>query len=213
MAEPKDKRKRRLRDIELDEVSLVDMPAIQRTFLVVKNIDGGGDMEEMKFDDILESLGNVEDEKGDEKDISKALPEKTVKSLEDALKVISPFAKDLPDSLKKTLGAISKASAGETSEDEKEATEKAGRKLSKSTAQLIKSVIAALSKLDAGKAVKAAIKSLSSLVEQDTATGDVTKNEVDNETEAETEEADQMDIEEVADYAYNKAREDLQKEA
>lgn len=132
---------RRLSDIELDEVSLVDEGAVKRKFLIIKKQN-----KEVKVDKDL----TLEDVEGTE--VEKKLSEKGVNAIKGALKILKPYMDELTPKIKDAVGVLAEAAGyGEAEEyaepEEKKETKKAGRKLSKTTVEKIQSIIKELSSL------------------------------------------------------------------
>ncbi len=91
---------RHLRDIDIEEISLVSKAATGKKFYIVKNQGGAKQMELKDF--LIEFL---EDE--DVEDFQKAENEGKLKEkLQEALKEIKVFQDDLPDSLRKAIGVL-----------------------------------------------------------------------------------------------------------
>ena len=91
---------RKLRDLEIEEISLVNKAATGRKFMIVKNAEVNT-MQNLK-DFLVEFL---EDE--DAEEFQKAENEgKLGEKLEEALKEIRIFEKDFPDSLRKAIGVL-----------------------------------------------------------------------------------------------------------
>jgi len=139
---------RRLRDLDLKEVSIVDLPANKRKFLVIKremNMDN-----ELTLEELEELENEYSDEEENKRDVSKALPDKQIKAINNAINALKPVASELPDECKKAFEMLQAAVSGDGygyTEPKKEKTEKAGRKLSKTTVERLKSIIEQLSKL------------------------------------------------------------------
>ena len=124
---------KRLSDIDLEEVSLVDIPAIKRKFLIVKQED--------KLDNDLTIEAEVE----------KKLSDKAANAVKGALKILSPYKDEFTGKIKNAVDALAEASGygypeGEYAKPKKEA-EKAGRKISKDTKEKLQSIIRELTDL------------------------------------------------------------------
>ena len=132
---------RRLTDIDLEEVSLVDEGAVKRKFLIVKKQN-----KEVKVDEL--TLEDVE-----EAEVEKKLSEKGTNAIKGALKILKPYMDELTPKMKEAVGVLAgaagygEAEGYEYAEPKKEETEKAGRKLSKTTVEKIQSIIKELSSL------------------------------------------------------------------
>jgi len=150
---------RKLFDIEVDEVSLVENPANFKRFLIVKNdgtnIEKDNTMDKELLELLKAFIGNEEDEELEEV-LKAAVPKQVVASLKSALKVMNTYKDTLPDDLVKSMTVIAKyAAAGygypqptkKSEEEIADALEKAGKKVSKDT---IKEMVAALKTIHGG---------------------------------------------------------------
>ena len=96
----KKRRGRRLQNIDVDEISLVDFAATRHKFKIIKNQGG---VKQMELKDFL--IEFLEDE--DAEEFQKAENEGKLKEkLQEALKEIKVFQDDLPDSLRKAIGVL-----------------------------------------------------------------------------------------------------------
>lgn len=128
---------RRLFDIDLDEVSLVDMPAIKRKFLIVKKLI---EEEDMGKDTTLEEIGSQEDTEVEksEDDLEKRLSEKAANAIKGVLKMLQPYVKEFSDDAKAAVKVLAGEAGG---------TEKAGRRFSSITESRIRALLKAAKEL------------------------------------------------------------------
>lgn len=159
----------RLKDIEIDEISLVDFAANRKKFLIIKNSkkntqeslamqgDNGiinGKVKKMKelkklFKDYF---GDKFEKEEFEKFEKVELKTEILKEMKDAMVLVNKYQDDLPTDLKKGIGVFVKyASYGheieDTDDELKKALKKAGAALSKSTVEQVNKAIEILSKL------------------------------------------------------------------
>lgn len=93
---------RKLRDLEIEEISLVNKAATRKKFMIIKNQGGVNTMEDVLKDFIVDFS---EDE--DVEDFQKAEnKDKLREKLQESLKEIEKFADDLPDSLRKAISVL-----------------------------------------------------------------------------------------------------------
>jgi len=125
---------KRLSDIDLEEVSLVDIPAIKRKFLIVKQED--------KLEDLTI-----------EAEVEKKLSDKAANAVKGALKMLDAYKGEFTGKLKSAVEALAEAAGygypeGEYAKPkEKESAEKSGRRISKETKEKIQAIIKELSEL------------------------------------------------------------------
>lgn len=172
---------RKLSDIDLEEVSLVDLPAIKRKFLIVKRQNREVNMSD---DLVLEDVEAKEAETEQTetlREVEKKLSDKATNAIKGALKMLDAYKKEFPDNVMKAFDALTEASGYVSSE--KEQTEKTGRKLSKTTVEKIQSII----------------KELSSLIEE--------VEEVVEDTKVKKADKPGVDVAEVAHYIEDRVRE------
>ena len=162
-----------LKDIEPDEISLVDFAATRKKFLIIKNgkdthkslaLQGDFGIAIKKRTKQMKELRKLfEDYFGDdfkkeefEKFEKAEIKTEDLKILKDALGIINKYKNDFPNDLKNAIGVFAKSSIQEdektteevkTDTDFKEALEKAGATLSKSTMVKLNQAIEILSKL------------------------------------------------------------------
>lgn len=93
---------RHLRDIDVDEISLVSKAATRKKFMIIKN-QGGVDTVEDILKDFIVNFSEDEDVE----DFQKAESEdKLREKLRESLKEIQKFEEDLPDSLRKAISTL-----------------------------------------------------------------------------------------------------------
>ena len=99
-------RGRRLRDIEVDEISLVDVPATKHKFMIVKSAEVINTMEE------LEKLLNQFNPEGYEVELLRKakdkLPKEMLNELTKAYKALVKYKDDLPSDLKEGIDILGK---------------------------------------------------------------------------------------------------------
>jgi hypothetical protein len=121
-----------LSDLELDEVSLVDMPAIKRKFLIVKKQEEN--MEE-KQDLVLEDV---------EAEVEKAISDKGINAIKGALKMLDAYKDEFPTKVKDAIKVLAEAAGYGYPEGyakpKKEETKKAGAKFSKEDKEKIRAI-------------------------------------------------------------------------
>jgi len=161
----------KLKDIEIDEISLVDFPANRKKFLIIKNeknthkslaMQGDFGITNLRKNKMKELRKLFEDYFGDdfkkeefEKFEKAEIKTEDIKILKDALGLVNKYKDDFPDDLKSAVGVLAKSSIPEekttkevkTDSDLKDALEKAGATLSKSTVTKINQAIEILGKL------------------------------------------------------------------
>jgi len=162
----------KLKDIEIDEISLVDFPANRKKFLIIKNeknthkslaMQGDFGITNLRKNKMKELRKLFEDYFGDdfkkeefEKFEKAEIKTEDIKILKDALGLVNKYKDDFPDDLKSAVGVLAKSSIHKeekttkevkTDTDLKEALEKAGATLSKSTVTKINQAIEILGKL------------------------------------------------------------------
>jgi len=182
---------RKLQDIDVDEISLVDVPAIRKKFLIVKKDKKGmqktsetdqdnSDIknltkeEEFKMDELIELYkkltGEEEDFSEKETELLKKLSDEAVSAIKGALNILNKFKGDFTDELKDAVKVLAKYVTkaypypypAKKSDDD---LEKAGRKISKDTLAAIKKAIGILnSALSKADDTKKAISVLSDLL-------------------------------------------------
>lgn len=102
----KKKAKRKLRDIQVDEISLVDRAANQHSFAITKR-------EAEELEDLLKIFfGN--DEEGFSETLLKAkeMSEEAASALKKALTVLNKYITDFPDSVQEAIKALARFSPG-----------------------------------------------------------------------------------------------------
>jgi DNA repair exonuclease SbcCD ATPase subunit len=185
---------RELLDIDIDEISLVDVPAIRKKFLIVKNkkedmqnaIDkdrGDSDIKNLKEKEVLkvEELIKIyknltednEDFSKEQLELLKKLSDEAVSAIKGALNILNKFKGDFSQELKDAVAVLAKYAtkpypypypAKKSDED----LEKAGKKISKDTLNAIKKAIKILSDaLSKGDETKKAITILSDLLSEE----------------------------------------------
>ncbi len=162
----------KLIDINIDEISLVDFAANRKKFLIIKNMntrtpfamqDGSGIIGERnkvmkELRKLFKDYFGDEFEKEEFEKFEKAeLKSDILNAIKGALKLVVKYKGDFPDDLKKAVGVLAKyASYGYGTTEKrgddfekalKDALEKSGAKLSKSTIEQITKTIEILSKL------------------------------------------------------------------
>lgn len=132
----------KLKDIDIEEVSLVNLAANRKKFCILK----GETMD--KLLEILKAMGIVPTPEEIEK--IKRLPAATATSLEAALPNISKYADDMPEAVLEAVKTIAKAAVMSGPEDEggeaDPTIEKVGARLSKATKEELLKLKAALVK-------------------------------------------------------------------
>ena len=99
-------RGRRLRDMDVDEISLVDFPATGRKFMIIKSVEVTNTMEE------LEELLNEFNPDGNEVELLRKakdkLPKEMLDELTKAYKALVKYKDDLPSDLKEGIDILGK---------------------------------------------------------------------------------------------------------
>ena len=159
---------KKLTDIDVEEISLVDVPAIRTKFVIIKR-------EVNKMDELIKMLKEATGAELSEKQISavKTLSEEESKELSDSLTVAKGYKEELPEELNNTLLSLVKFAVREQPEVKApEITEaqkaeiiaefdKSGKKLSKDTLDVIGSAVGKLGGLTE------IVESLKNLLPQD----------------------------------------------
>lgn len=115
---------RKLVDIDVDEVSIVDAAANRRRFYFVKREDK---MDELKT--LLKEIGVAD---GDAERIAKQdIPADALSALKGALKTLSKYKEDFPDDVAKAIGTLASAAGSGYPEVEEEEKKKADKKADK----------------------------------------------------------------------------------
>lgn len=116
---------RELRDIDVEEISYVDVPANKVKFKIIKRGDSFDKNQddsqknlekevEQQMDELIEiykAVTNVELTE-EEKEILKALSPEDLKKVQDALTVLKKYKDELPDDLKKEIATLAKLAVG-----------------------------------------------------------------------------------------------------
>ena len=178
-------------DIDVDEISLVDIPAIRKKFLIIKKDkkdmqktsetdQDNSDIKNLNEEErpkMLELIGLYKKLTGDEEDFSekesellKKLSSDAVNAIKGALNILNKFKGDFSEELKDAVAVLAKYvvktypypyPAKKSDED----LEKAGKKISKDTLNAIKKTIGILNGvLSKGDETKKAISILSDLL-------------------------------------------------
>lgn len=183
---------RELQDIDVDEISLVDIPAIRKKFLIVKKDkkdmqktsetdQDNSDIENlikeeelMKINELIELYkkltGDEEDFSEKETELMKKLSDEAVSAIKGALNILNKFKGDFSEELKDAVGVLAKYVTKAypypyPAKKSDEDLEKAGRKISKDTLAAIKKAIKILNEVfSKGDDTKKAISILSDLL-------------------------------------------------
>jgi len=137
---------RKLKDIEVDEISLVDAAATRKKFFIKKQ------KERKSMEKLIDLLKAFFGEDFTDEDIAKAkdIPEEVQKGFHDALNILNEYKGDFPQDILGAITVVTKQAA--TGQVEKEVekeidflaelidTEKAGAKLSKATLEQLKKI-------------------------------------------------------------------------
>jgi hypothetical protein len=130
---------RKLSDIEVDEVSLVDAAANRKKFAIIKRRQHM----EKELTELIKAM--VDDVKDEDLEKAKQIPEDAAKALKEALTTLNKYKGDYPDDVLTAIKTLTKyASYGygypqKKGEDlSKEDIEKLGAKLSKATLEQLK---------------------------------------------------------------------------
>ena len=185
---------RELMDIDVDEISLVDIPAIKRKFLIVKkdkedmqksadegqdnsdtkNLIKEGKLEMKELIEIYKSLTNDQEDFTEEQlELLKKLSPEAVNAMKGALNILNKFKGDFSQELKDAVAVLAKFVAKPypypyPAKKSDEDLEKAGKKISKVTLEAIKKAIKILSEaLSKGDETKKAITILSDLLSEE----------------------------------------------
>ena len=173
---------KKLTEIDVEEISLVDVPAIRTRFVIVKDgksfeakIQDGFhkkiEKEVNKMDELIKILKEATGADLSEKQIEalKALSKEEIKEFTNSLDIVKGYKEDLPKELNETLAKLTKFAVREQpepkvpeiTEEQKaeiiEAFEKTGKKLSKDTLNVIESVV---KKLDGLSEIRDALANL-----------------------------------------------------
>ena len=185
---------RELVDIDVDEISLVDVPAIRKKFLIIKKDKKGmqksadedqddsdikdlikeGKLEMNGLIEIYKSLTNDQEDFTEEQlEFLKKLSDEAINAMKGALNILNKFKGDFSQELKDAVAMLAKYVAKPypypyPAKKSDEDLEKAGRKISKDTLEAIKKAIGILNSLLAkGEGTKEAISILSDLLSEE----------------------------------------------
>ncbi len=185
---------RELMDIDIDEISLVDIPAIKRKFLIVKkdkkdmqktsdkdqdnsdieNLIKEGKLEMKELIEIYKSLTNDQEDFTEEQlELMKKLSPEAINSIKGALNILNKFKGDFSQELKDAVAVLAKFVAKPypypyPAKKSDEDLEKAGKKISKDTLNAIKKAIKILNDVfSKGDETKKAISILSDLLSEE----------------------------------------------
>jgi len=185
---------RELVDIDVDEISLVDVPAIRKKFLIIKkdkkgmqksadedqddsdieNLIKEGKLEMKELIEIYKSLTNdQEDFTEGQLELLKKLSDEAVNAIKGALNILNKYKGDFSKDLQDAVALLAKYAAKPypypyPAKKSDEDLEKAGRKISKDTLEAIKKAIGILNSLLAkGEGTKEAISILSDLLSEE----------------------------------------------
>jgi hypothetical protein len=155
---------RKLSDIEVEEVSLVDAAANRKKFAIIKR--------RHDMDELIKLLkGMMDDAKDEDLEKAKEIPEEASKALKSALTTLNKYKGDFPGDVLDAIKILTKyASYGygypekKGEELSKEAIEKLGARLSKATIEQLKMVKEVFGTLDF-KGLKKAIEIIDKLIE------------------------------------------------
>lgn len=117
---------RELKDIDVEEISYVDVPAVKKKFMIVKrgeSFDKSQDdpqknklQKELKqvMDELIKIYKAVTDTEltDEEKEILKALSPEDLKKVKDAMAVLKKYKDELPDDLKREIATLAKLAVG-----------------------------------------------------------------------------------------------------
>jgi hypothetical protein len=140
---------RKLENIELDEISLVDAAANRKKFFILKRRES--------MDELIKLLKSMmgEDAKDEELEKAKQLSEEAGKALKGALNILNKYKDDMPDDVVTAIKVLAKyASYGypeakqKSDELSKEDIEKIGARLSKATLEQLKTAKEVLAAID-----------------------------------------------------------------
>jgi len=164
---------RELQDIDVDEISLVDIPAIRRKFLIVKkdkkdmqktsetdqdnsdieNLIKEGKLEMKELIELYKKLtGEEEDFSEKETELLKKLSDEAVSAIKGALNILNKFKGDFSQELKDAVAVLAKYVTKAypypyPAKKSDENLEKAGKKISKDTLNAIKKAIKILNEV------------------------------------------------------------------
>ena len=148
---------KKLKDIDIEEISLCDAAANRKTFYILKRSENMKNILDGLFPDWFdeEELTEINKEtevlKSDDAELKKKVKDTALKAIKGAVNILNKYKADLPDDALKALKTLAKyASYGYGYPEKKEASEdvkKAGAKLSKSTIEKIEKIIKDLSEL------------------------------------------------------------------
>jgi len=185
---------RELMDIDVDEISLVDIPAIKRKFLIIKkdkedmqksadkdqdnsdtkNLIKEGKLEMKELIEIYKSLTNDQEDFTEEQlELMKKLSPEAINSIKGALNILNKFKGDFSQELKDAVAVLAKFVAKPypypyPAKKSDEDLEKAGKKISKVTLEAIKKAIKILNDVfSKGDETKKAISILSDLLSEE----------------------------------------------
>jgi len=185
---------RELLDINIDEISLVDVPAIRKKFLIVKkdkndmqktsdkdqdnsdieNLIKEGKLKMNELIEIYKSLTNDQENFTEQQlEIMKKLSPEAINALKGALNILNKFKGDFSQELKDAVAVLAKFIAKPypypyPAKKSDEDLEKAGKKISKDTLAAIKKAIGILkAALARGDDTKKAIALLSDLLSEE----------------------------------------------
>ena len=184
---------RQLIDIDVDEISLVDIPAIKRKFLIIKkdkdmrktsdkdqdnsdieNLIKEGKLEMNELIEIYKSLTNDQENFAEEQiELLKKLTPEAINAIKGALNILNKYKGDFSKDLQDAVALLAKYAAKPypypyPAKRSDEDLEKAGKKISKDTLNAIKKAIKILSDtLSKGEDTKKAISILSDLLSEE----------------------------------------------
>ena len=138
---------KKLSEIEIDEISLVDLPAIRKKFVIIKNEKSRQVIKMDELIKIFKAVNGLEELSKEQEAALKALSEDEVKKYSGALEVLSKYKDELPKDLNKELSVLAKFGVREIKvvKETEEDLEKAGKKLSKDTLDIIGHAVKQLS--------------------------------------------------------------------
>jgi hypothetical protein len=141
---------RKLKDIDVAEISLVDAAANREKFFIVKR------RQAMEFLELLKKFLGDEDVSDEDIEKAKTLSEKAVKAIKGALNILNKYKEDMPSDVLTAIKTLTKyasygypAKKAEITDEEfiEEVVEKAGSKFSKATLEQLKKIKDAIDKL------------------------------------------------------------------
>ena len=119
----------------------MDLPAIRKPFIIVKSEKSKEVNKVDKLIEIFKDLNGLEEISEKQMEVFKALSEEDIKKYSGALEILKKYKDELPEDLNKELSILAKFGVREVEKTEDKNVEKAGKKLSKDTLNVIEHAV------------------------------------------------------------------------